>query len=63
MIWQYDHCVDREWMMLAGLAKRKAQRFNAFRQQRQSPIGKVDRKEETAARDEIATVRCHDLLA
>jgi len=34
-----------------------------FGQQPQSPICKVDRKEETAARDEIATVRGHDLLA
>jgi len=63
MIGQYDHCIDREGMMFAGLTKRRAENFNIFRQQQQPPIGEVDRKEETSAGDEIATVCRHDLLA
>jgi len=63
MIWQHDHCVDRERMTLAGFTKGRAQSFDIFRQQPQSPISEVDREEETAARDEIATVRGHELLA
>jgi hypothetical protein len=50
-------------MTLAGLAKRRAEGFNILRQQPQPAVGKIDRKEETTAGDEIATVRCHDLLA
>ena len=59
MIRQYDHCIDREWMALAGLAKRRAQGFNVFRQQPQPAVGKIDRKEEAPAGDEIATVFSH----
>jgi hypothetical protein len=59
MIGQYDDRIDRKWMALAGLAKRKAQGFNVFRQQPQPAVGKIDRKEEAPAGDEIATVFSH----
>jgi hypothetical protein len=63
VIRQYNHCVDRERMTLAGFTKGRAQSFDMFRQQPQPTIGEVDRKEEATARDEIATVCGHKSLA
>jgi hypothetical protein len=45
-----------ERMTLSRLAKCRTQRVNVSGQKAQSSISQVDRKEETAARDEIATV-------
>jgi hypothetical protein len=63
MVWENDDGVGCERMTLARLAKCRAQRVNVFRQKPQPTISEVDRKEETAAGDEIATVCGHELLA
>ena len=52
MVWENDDGVGYERMTLTRLAKCRAQRLNVFGQKPQSSIGKVDRKKETAARDE-----------
>jgi hypothetical protein len=48
---------------VGGSRESRAEGFNILRQQPQPAVGKNDRKEEATAGDEIATVRCHGLLA
>jgi hypothetical protein len=61
MVWQHNHCVDRERVTLASFANGIAQCIHMVGQQSQPAIGEIYRKEETTARNEISTVRRHGL--
>ncbi len=59
MLGQNDDRIDGERVALRDRTKSGSEQRKLIGQQTGSPVGEIDREEETSARNDVAAVICH----